>query len=68
VLDIHHDSWSHPSSSGTGSCTPPVVFGAPERLRVMPDCGLRTRSWDIAYRKLTSMVAGAQLARPALGL
>jgi len=45
-----------------------VVFGAPERLQVMPDCGLRTRSWDIAYRKLTSMVAGAQLARPALGL
>jgi methionine synthase II (cobalamin-independent) len=34
----------------------------------MPDCGLRTRSWDIAYAKLVSMAAGVRLARAALGL
>jgi methionine synthase II (cobalamin-independent) len=34
----------------------------------MPDCGLRTRTWDVAYRKLQNMVAGVSLARTALGL
>jgi methionine synthase II (cobalamin-independent) len=34
----------------------------------MPDCGLRTRTWDVAYRKLESMVAGVGLAKKELGL
>jgi len=29
---------------------------------------LRTRSWDVAYRKLQNMVEGTQLAKRALGL
>jgi Cobalamin-independent synthase, Catalytic domain len=44
------------------------VFGGPERLQIMPDCGLRTRSWDVAYRKLIKMVAGVELARAAFGV
>ena len=30
-----------------------------------PDCGLRTRSWDVAYEKLVAMVEGARLAEEA---
>jgi methionine synthase II (cobalamin-independent) len=35
---------------------------------VIPDCGLRTRSWEVAYRKLESLVTGVQLAKKSLGL
>ena len=40
----------------------------PARIHVIPDCGLRTRSWDVAYGKLESMVAGVELAKKDLGL
>jgi len=35
----------------------------PERIYVNPDCGLRTRSWRVAFKKLENMVIGASLAR-----
>jgi 5-methyltetrahydropteroyltriglutamate--homocysteine methyltransferase len=35
---------------------------------VTPDCGLRTRSWRVAYEKLRNMTAGVELARRQLGL
>ena len=44
------------------------VFGDPSRIHVTPDCGLRTRSWDVAYDKLVNMVegtgAGEEATRP----
>ena len=47
-----------------------VVYAAellgPERISVNPDCGLRTRSWDVAYEKLANMVEGTRLAEEAL--
>jgi methionine synthase II (cobalamin-independent) len=33
---------------------------------VNPDCGLRTRSWDVVYEKLTNMVEGTRLAEEVL--
>ena len=39
------------------------ILGAPERIWVNPDCGLRTRTWDIAFAKLQNLVEGARLAR-----
>jgi len=39
------------------------ILGDPARIYVNPDCGLRTRSWDVVYEKLTNIVKGAQLAR-----
>lgn len=39
------------------------VVGDPARVWVNPDCGLRTRTWDVALSKLTAAVKGAQLAR-----
>ncbi len=42
------------------------ILGDPERIYVNPDCGLRTRSWDVAYGKLCNIAQGAELARKAL--
>ncbi len=39
----------------------------PNRISVNPDCGLRTRSWDITYKKLEVMRDGTQLAREKIG-
>ena len=36
-----------------------------QRRHAEPDCGLRTRSWDVAYRKLQVMVEGTRLAKQA---
>jgi len=68
VLDIHTDFVEPPELVRDRVLYATEVFGGPERLQIMPDCGLRTRSWDIAYRKLANMVAGVRLARVALGL
>lgn len=35
----------------------------PSRISVNPDCGLRTRSWQVAYEKLKVMKEGTELAR-----
>ena len=35
----------------------------PSRISVNPDCGLRTRSWDITYEKLKVIEEGTKLAR-----
>jgi 5-methyltetrahydropteroyltriglutamate--homocysteine methyltransferase len=39
----------------------------PERVLANPDCGLRTRSWDVAFAKLQNISRGAEMARNALG-
>ena len=39
----------------------------PDRIEVNPDCGLRRRSWEIAYEKLARMVEGSRLGETALG-
>jgi 5-methyltetrahydropteroyltriglutamate--homocysteine methyltransferase len=43
------------------------IVGDPAKIWVNPDCGLRTRTWDVALEKLRSVVGGAGLAREALG-
>lgn len=42
------------------------VLEDPGRVHVNPDCGLRTRTWDVAYEKLAHMVDGARQAETAL--
>ncbi|MDA4112157.1 MAG: hypothetical protein OK439_06425 [Thaumarchaeota archaeon] len=39
------------------------LLGDPSRISVNPDCGLRTRNWEIAYKKLEVMKEGTELAR-----
>ena len=68
VLDIHTDFVEPPELVRDRVLYAAEVFGDPDRIHVIPDCGLRTRSWDVAYRKLESMVAGVEQARKELGL
>ncbi len=42
------------------------ALGDPGRIQVNPDCGLRTRSWDVVYAKLTNMVEGTRMAEDVL--
>lgn len=68
VLDIHTDFVESPELIRDRVLYAVDVYGDPERIQVTPDCGLRTRSWDVAYRKLSNLVAGVDLAREELGL
>jgi 5-methyltetrahydropteroyltriglutamate--homocysteine methyltransferase len=68
VLDIHTDFIEPPELVRDRVLYSVEVFGDPARIHVIPDCGLRTRSWDVAYGKLESMVAGVELAKKDLGL
>jgi 5-methyltetrahydropteroyltriglutamate--homocysteine methyltransferase len=66
VLDIHTDFVESPELVRDRILHAVDVFGGPERIHVTPDCGLRTRSWEVAYEKLVNMVEGTRLAEQAL--
>ena len=68
VLDIHSDFIESPELVRDRVLYAVKIFGDPTRIHVTPDCGLRTRSWKVAYEKLRSMTAGVQLARATLGI
>ena len=42
------------------------LYARAERVYVAPDCGLRTRTWEVVYEKLENIVKGAELAREAV--
>jgi 5-methyltetrahydropteroyltriglutamate--homocysteine methyltransferase len=62
VLDIHTDFVEPPELVRDRILYAVDVFGDPARIHVTPDCGLRTRSWEVAYEKLVNMVEGTRLA------
>ena len=66
VIDIHTDFVEPPELVRDRILYAVDVFGGPDRIQVTPDCGLRTRSWEVAYAKLANMVEGARLAEEAL--
>ena len=39
------------------------ILGDPTKVYPSPDCGLRTRGWEVAYDKLRATVEGTRLAR-----
>src|SRR5713226_835542 len=39
------------------------IVGDPARIWANPDCGLRTRTWDVSLAKLANITKGAELAR-----
>jgi 5-methyltetrahydropteroyltriglutamate--homocysteine methyltransferase len=68
VLDIH-SNFVEPADLVRDRILYAVdVLGDPERVQVNPDCGLRTRSWDVVYEKLANMVQGTRLAEEVLNL
>ena len=68
VLDIHTDFIEPPELVRDRILYAVDVFEDPSRIHVTPDCGLRTRSWNVAYQKLVNMVAGVDLAKKELNL
>jgi 5-methyltetrahydropteroyltriglutamate--homocysteine methyltransferase len=66
VLDIHTDFVESPELVRDRILHAVDVFGDPARLHICPDCGLRTRSWEVAYDKLVNMVEGTRLAAEAV--
>jgi 5-methyltetrahydropteroyltriglutamate--homocysteine methyltransferase len=65
VLDVHSDEMETPEEIRDKVLDAANVLGA-ERIWVNPDCGLRTRTWDVAFAKLENLVKGAEMARQAL--
>ncbi len=65
VIDVHTDRIESPELVRDRILHAAAVLG-PERVRVNPDCGLRTRRWPVVEQKLHSLVAGTRLARKAL--
>jgi 5-methyltetrahydropteroyltriglutamate--homocysteine methyltransferase len=66
VLDIHSD-FVEPGELVRDRILYAVkVLDDPARIQINPDCGLRTRSWDVVYEKLSRMVEGTRLAEEVL--
>jgi 5-methyltetrahydropteroyltriglutamate--homocysteine methyltransferase len=66
VLDIHSD-FVEPAALVRDRILYAVeTLDDPGRVQINPDCGLRTRSWDVVYEKLTNMVEGTRLAEEVL--
>ena len=66
VIDVHTDFIEPPELVKDRILYAAKLVEDPNRIYVSPDCGLRTRTWDVSFQKLSNMVAGADLARKAL--
>lgn len=63
VLDVHKDVIETPEVVEDRIVRAAKILGDPDRLWINPDCGLRTRSLDVTWAKLTNMVEGTRRAR-----
>ncbi|MCK4593792.1 hypothetical protein KAU45_04770 [bacterium] len=68
VLDVHTDFIEPPELIRDRILYACEVIGDPGRIFVAPDCGLRTRTWEVTFEKLRNMVEGRDLAAEKLGL
>lgn len=66
VSDIHTDFLESPELVRDRILYAVNILGDPARINPTPDCGLRTRTWGVAYKKLSALVAGARLAEKSL--
>lgn len=63
VADVHVDKIEEPNLIKERILYAAKTLGDSRRIYVNPDCGLRTRSWDVSYGKLCNIAEGARLAR-----
>ena len=63
VTDVHRDDLETPELVADRIRRAVQILGDPRRVWVNPDCGLRTRSLEVANAKLRAMVKGAEIAR-----
>lgn len=66
VIDVHTDFIEPPELIRDRILFAVKVIGDPELIYVNPDCGLRTRRREVAFRKLRNMIKGVELARKQL--
>ncbi|MGC9345195.1 MAG: hypothetical protein ACP5ER_00175 [Candidatus Bathyarchaeales archaeon] len=66
VIDVHTDFVEPPELVRDRILHAAKMIDDPSRIHVSTDCGLRTRTWEISFQKLTNMALGAKLARKAL--
>jgi 5-methyltetrahydropteroyltriglutamate--homocysteine methyltransferase len=66
VADVHVDEIESPELVKDRIEYAAGILGDSSRIYVNPDCGLRTRSWNVAYAKLLNISRGADLARRSL--
>lgn len=62
VLDVHTDFIEPPELIRDRILYAHSIIQDPDRLYISADCGLRTRSWDVSFKKLRNMVEGRNLA------
>ncbi|MEN3045851.1 MAG: hypothetical protein ABDH49_02520 [Candidatus Hydrothermales bacterium] len=62
VIDVHTDFIEPPELVRDRILYALDIIGDPERIYIAPDCGLRTRTWKVAFEKLKNMVEGKTLA------
>lgn len=62
VIDVHNNKIETPQLIRNRILYASKILSA-EKIYVTPDCGLRTRNWNVTEKKLSSMVKGAKLAR-----
>lgn len=66
VIDVHTNFIEPPELVRDRILHVAKLLGDENRIYVSTDCGLRTRTWEIGFKKLKNMVLGAELARQAL--
>lgn len=65
VVDVHSEFLEPAELIGDRLLYAASKIGA-ERVNANPDCGLRTRSWEVTFRKLQAITEGAAQARKTL--
>ncbi len=63
VVDVHVNRVETPEQVRDKLLKSAEILGDPSRISANPDCGLRTRTWNVASAKLRNMVEGAGMAR-----
>lgn len=66
VTDIHTDFLESPELVRDRILYSAKIMGDPKLIDPTPDCGLRTRTWQVAYDKLQATVDGTRLAEKLL--
>lgn len=68
VVDIHTDFIEPPELIRDRILYAVDILEDPSRILVTPDCGLRTRTWDVTFQKLLNLEEGRKMALQQLGI
>lgn len=66
VTDIHSDFLESPQLVRDRILYATKILGDPDLVNPTPDCGLRTRTWEVSFKKLLAVSEGARMAERIL--